>query len=178
MLASSPLAPSVASTMKSTMSASSIFLRAMTTESFSAISRVLPLRRMPAVSMKRILRPLYWMTSSIESRVVPAIGETIARDSSRELIQQRGFADIGVPDDSHLDFMRLLGSWCGLPWAFPRDLSDLGGCLCTSQAAPEGWRRADRQRRAHAQPKSETYSASRAHETRRAIHPACPSPSC
>src|ERR1039458_848534 len=39
MLASRPLAPSVASTMKSTMSASSMFLRAMTTESLDRNDR-------------------------------------------------------------------------------------------------------------------------------------------
>jgi hypothetical protein len=45
--------PSVASMMTSATSAASRCLRAMTTDSFSAIRWVLPLRRMPAVSTKR-----------------------------------------------------------------------------------------------------------------------------
>src|SRR5208282_3793583 len=44
---------------------------------------------------------------------------------SRELIQQRGFADVRVPDDRDLDFMRLLGSWCAFLCALPSNLSVL-----------------------------------------------------
>src|SRR6266436_1571478 len=38
-----------------------------------------------------------------------------------------------MPNDGHLDFMRLLSSWCGFPCAFPRVLSAPRGCPCTSR---------------------------------------------
>ncbi len=56
-----------------------ILRRAITTLIFSAISLVLPLRRMPAVSTKTYSVPLWVTRSSTESRVVPATGETIDR---------------------------------------------------------------------------------------------------
>ena len=56
-----------------------MFRRAITTLSFSAISFVLPLRRMPAVSTKTYSVPPRITLSSTASRVVPAIGDTIAR---------------------------------------------------------------------------------------------------
>ncbi len=52
----------------------------MTTLSFSAINFVLPLRRIPAVSTKRSVLPSNSTTSSTASRVVPAIGDTMARE--------------------------------------------------------------------------------------------------
>ena len=49
------------------------------------------------------------MTSSMESRVVPGNRRNDGAIDARELIQQRGFAHIRMPDDRHLDFVRLLG---------------------------------------------------------------------
>jgi hypothetical protein len=79
MVASKAVTPSVASITRNATSAASRCLRAITTLSFSAISLVLPLRRMPAVSMMRYFLPSRMTTSSTASRVVPAIGETMAR---------------------------------------------------------------------------------------------------
>ena len=53
--------------------------RAITTLNFSAMSLVLPLRRMPAVSTKMYSLPFLVTVSSTASRVVPAMGETMAR---------------------------------------------------------------------------------------------------
>ena len=77
--------------------------RAITTLSFSAISFVLPLRRMPAVSMKTNFVPSRSTVSSMESRVVPATGETMARSSPVERVQQGRFARVGSPDNGHFN---------------------------------------------------------------------------
>ena len=79
MVASLAVTPSVASITSSATSAASRCRRAITTLSFSAISFVLPLRRIPAVSTNRSAFPSNSTTSSTASRVVPAIGDTIAR---------------------------------------------------------------------------------------------------
>ena len=86
------------------MSAASRCLRAITTESFSAISWVLPLRRIPAVSMKRKDLPSRSTISSTASRVVPGIGRDDRAPGSGEPVQQRGFADVGVANDGDLGF--------------------------------------------------------------------------
>src|SRR5579883_1066939 len=97
MVASSALTPSVASINSSAMSASSRCLRDITTESFSAISRVLPLRRMPAVSTKRKCCPSRSTTSSTASRVVPGTGETMARDVPVSWFSSVDFPTLGWP---------------------------------------------------------------------------------
>ena len=80
MVASLAVTPSVASMISSATSAASRCRRAITTLIFSAISFVLPLRRIPAVSTKRSVLPSNSTTSSTASRVVPAIGDTMARE--------------------------------------------------------------------------------------------------
>src|SRR5919202_1010745 len=69
MFASSAVTPSTASMTTTATSALSKLLRAITTESFSAISSVLPLRRMPAVSTRRKVWPSASSTVSTASRV-------------------------------------------------------------------------------------------------------------
>ena len=97
MEASSWLTPSVASMTSSAMSAASRCLRAMTTESFSAIRCVLPLRRIPAVSMKRKRRPLCSTISSTASRVVPGMGETMARSEAVRQFRSVDLPTLGWP---------------------------------------------------------------------------------
>ena len=109
MEASSWLTPSVASMTSSAMSAPSRCLRAITTESFSAIRCVLPLRRMPAVSMKRKRRPLCSTISSTASRVVPGMGETMARSEDGQAVQQRGLAHVGMADDGDFHLVSVFG---------------------------------------------------------------------
>ena len=92
MVASLASTPSVASITSSATSAASRCRRAITTLSFSAISCVLPLRRMPAVSTNRSLLPSNSTTSSTASRVVPAIGDTIARD-----VPVSAFSSVDLP---------------------------------------------------------------------------------
>jgi len=91
------LTPSVASITSSAMSAASRCFRAITTESFSAIRWVLPLRRIPAVSMKRKLLPLISTTSSTASRVVPGIGDTMAREVPVSRFSSVDLPTLGCP---------------------------------------------------------------------------------
>ncbi len=99
MLASSAVTPSTASMTTTATSARSRLLRAITTESFSAISSVLPLRRMPAVSMSRKVRPSASRTVSTASRVVPATGETMTRSVAEESVEQRRLPDVRAAHD-------------------------------------------------------------------------------
>ena len=146
MEASSWLTPSVASMTSSAMSAASRCLRAMTTESFSAMRCVLPLRRMPAVSMKRKRRPLRSTISSTASRVVPGIGETMARSEAVRQFSSVDLPTLGWPMMATLVscelvcaprsrfvprllirpvVLRALGGYAS-PWAEPRELHRAG----------------------------------------------------
>src|ERR1035438_9891929 len=69
----------------------------MTTLIFSAMSRVLPLRRMPAVSMKIYSVPWCITAWSTESRVVPATGETMARSSPVSALSRVDLPTFGRP---------------------------------------------------------------------------------
>jgi hypothetical protein len=69
----------------------------MTTLSFSAINLVLPLRRIPAVSTKVKAVSPRWMVSSTASRVVPAMGETMARSSPSSALSSVDFPTFGRP---------------------------------------------------------------------------------
>ena len=124
MAASSWLTPSVASITSSAMSAASRCLRAITTESFSAIRWVLPLRRMPAVSMKR--KRFAVVLDDLVDRVArgPGNGRDDRSLGSGQPVQQRGFAHVGVPNDRDLGFVNL-GS--GTPVGFLCVLRVLSG---------------------------------------------------
>ena len=61
---------------------------------------------MPAVSTKMYSVPSRVTVSSTASRVVPAMGETMARSCAGEGVEQRGFAHVGAADDGHLDARR------------------------------------------------------------------------
>ena len=107
MVASQPTKPSLASITSSTTSASRICRRAITTLSFSAISFVLPLRRIPAVSTKTNSRPV--ALDGFIHRIARRAGD---RRNDRAIlagqrVQQRRFADIRPPDDGDLDAARL-----------------------------------------------------------------------
>ena len=106
----------------------------MITLSFSAMSLVLPLRRIPAVSRKRYILPCRSTTVSTASRVVPGSGDTMDRSAPSQLVQQRGFPDVRPADDGDID-VRL-----GL---------DRSPCGKSSSARPAG-----RPPRSHAPPKS------------------------
>ena len=69
----------------------------MMTDNFSAISSVLPLRRMPAVSIRRNLRSGVSNTVSIASRVVPATGDTMTRSSPSSRFNNDDFPTFGRP---------------------------------------------------------------------------------
>src|ERR1017187_8956200 len=69
----------------------------MTTLIFSAISRVLPLRRMPAVSMKIYSVPWCITAWSTESRVVPATGERMPRSSPVSALSRVDLPTFGRP---------------------------------------------------------------------------------
>src|ERR1019366_8789852 len=97
MVVSSVTTPSVASSISSTTCAMRMWRRAMTTLIFSAISRVLPLRRMPAVSMKIYSVPWCITAWSTESRVVPAMGETIARSVPTSALSRVDLPTFGRP---------------------------------------------------------------------------------
>src|ERR1035437_7360188 len=97
MVVSSVTTPSVASSMSSTTCAMRMWRRAMTTLIFSAMSRVLPLRRMPAVSMKIYSVPWCITAWSTESRVVPAMGETIARSVPTSALSRVDLPTFGRP---------------------------------------------------------------------------------
>ena len=71
--------------------------RAITTLNFSAISFVLPLRRIPAVSMNTYSTPSCTTVSSTASRVVPAIGETIARSLPVSVLSSVDLPTFGRP---------------------------------------------------------------------------------
>src|ERR1022692_3317313 len=97
MVVSSVTTPSVASSMSSTTWVMRMWRRAMTTLIFSAMSRVFPLRRMPAVSMKIYSVP-WWITAwSTESRVVPATGDTMARSSPVRALSRVDLPTFGRP---------------------------------------------------------------------------------
>ena len=97
MAASSAPIPCSASSTTTATSARSRLLRAMITESFSAIAVVLPLRRIPAVSMMRKICPGVSSRISTESRVVPATGETMARSSPRKRFSKEDLPAFGRP---------------------------------------------------------------------------------
>src|SRR5664279_3701102 len=97
MVVSSVTTPSVASSMSSTTWAMRMWRRAMTTLIFSAMSRVLPLRRMPAVSMKIYSVPWCITAWSTESRVVPAMGETMARSVPTSALSSVDLPTFGRP---------------------------------------------------------------------------------
>ena len=69
----------------------------MMTESFSAMRWVLPLRRMPAVSTKRKSWEPRVTTSSTASRVVPAMGETMARSVPVRALSRVDLPTLGRP---------------------------------------------------------------------------------
>src|ERR1035438_8969760 len=71
--------------------------RAITTLSFSAMSLVLPLRRMPAVSTKTYSTPSRVTFSSTASRVVPATGETMARSWPVRVLSSVDLPTLGRP---------------------------------------------------------------------------------
>ena len=132
MVASLPVTPSVASITSSATSAASRCRRAMTTLSFSASSFVLPLRRMPAVSTKRSALPSNSTTSSTASRVVPAIGETMARVVPVSAFSSVDLAHIGPADDGYRSFELLelaMGAIQLLASLFHRRTSLPCGCL-------------------------------------------------
>src|SRR5450830_1473694 len=89
--------PAEASKTMTTSRARSIALRDATIESSSAESVVLPLRRIPAVSTKRYSRPPRDRRTSIESRVVPAISDTITRSAPTSAFTSDDFPTFGRP---------------------------------------------------------------------------------
>src|SRR5437588_13406 len=97
MVVSSATTPSVASRTSRTTCAIRMFRRAITTLSFSAISWVLPLRRIPAVSTKIYSTPSRTSVSSTASRVVPAIGETIERSLPVRALSRVDLPTFGRP---------------------------------------------------------------------------------
>ena len=97
MVASSASTPSVASSTTTVTSAMRMWRRAITTLSFSVISLVLPLRRMPAVSTNTYSISLWITASSTESRVVPATGDTMDRSSPVRVFSSVDFPVFGRP---------------------------------------------------------------------------------
>ena len=85
--------------------------RAITTLIFSAMSLVLPLRRMPAVSTNTYSVPSRVTFSSTASRVVPAMGETMARSWP-----VRAFSSVDLPTLGRPMMATLMPSfgWLGL----------------------------------------------------------------
>ena len=63
---------------------------------------------MPAVSTKRKMWPLRSTISSTASRVVPAMGLTMARLDLREGVEEGGLADVGAADDGDLGLAGLV----------------------------------------------------------------------
>jgi hypothetical protein len=53
--------------------------------------------RMPAVSMRRMGRPWRLMVSSMVSRVVPAVSETMARSKPRRWLRSEDLPTLGSP---------------------------------------------------------------------------------
>ena len=88
MFASRFVTPSIGVDHQIATSARSSDLRAMMTESFSAISVVLPLRRIPAVSIRRKFCPSTVKYVSIASRVVPGDRRNDHALLAENLIQQ------------------------------------------------------------------------------------------
>ena len=87
----------------------------MTTLSFSAISLVLPLCRMPAVSTKTYSTPSTTTFSSTASRVVPATGRDDGAILAHQRVEQRRLAHVRPPDDGDLDRLRALPVHCAGP---------------------------------------------------------------
>ena len=106
MVVSSATTPSVASSTSSTTWAMRMWRRAITTLSFSAMSRVLPLRRMPAVSTKMYSVPS--CDHGLVHRIARGAGDR--RDDGAllagERVEQRRFAHVGPADDRDLDARR------------------------------------------------------------------------
>ncbi len=96
-LASWPVGPSLASTTSSATSHSSMRFLAWMTDRTSGPCSVLPRRRIPAVSTRRKRRPAASMRASTESRVVPAISDTIARSSPSSALTSEDFPTFGRP---------------------------------------------------------------------------------
>ena len=115
MAASSAAIPCSASSKTTATSARSKLLRAITTESFSVSACVLPLRRIPAVSMRRKVCSEVSSRVSTLSRVVPATGETIARSSPNSRFSNDDFPTFGRPTIARRN--SLTGS-AGVPPAF------------------------------------------------------------
>ena len=70
---------------------------ALTTEYFSISSFILDWRLMPAVSIRVYLSPSFSKGLSIESLVVPAIGETMTLFSPRRQFMSEDFPTLGLP---------------------------------------------------------------------------------
>ena len=129
MLASRAETPSVASRTRRLTSAASRCLRAMMTESFSAMRRVLPLRRMPAVSTKRKSCAPRVTTSSTASRVVPAMGLTMAR-----ALPVRALSKVDLPTLGRPMMAILVSCSTNAPWERRRR----GGLAVAVQVPPIG----------------------------------------
>ena len=107
-LASCSVTPSVASIIKTTTSARSTALTVRIIINRSSSSLILFFLRSPAVSIKIYSLPLYLISVSIASLVVPAISETMTRFSPVILLIIEDFPTFGFPTIA----MRGLSSSC------------------------------------------------------------------
>ncbi len=124
MVASAAVTPSVASSTSRATSAASRCRRAITTLIFSAIRWVLPLRRMPAVSTNRSWLPSNSTTSSTASRVVPAMGETMARS-----VPVSAFSSVDLPTLGRPMMATEVSCCSNSPWVRWRDCASGGSSL-------------------------------------------------
>jgi hypothetical protein len=69
----------------------------------NAFSTSSSLSRSPAVSMTCSGTPSIWMVCCTLSRVVPAMGVTMASSAPAKRVEQRAFAGVGLPGNHHLD---------------------------------------------------------------------------
>ena len=95
--ASCSVTPSMASMTIITTSARSTAVTARMMLYRSISSLILFLRRRPAVSINTYSFPLYLMSVSIASLVVPAISDTITRSSCASLLIREDFPTFGFP---------------------------------------------------------------------------------